>query len=59
MVEEFFGEEEIAQLKKAVIIGAAQALKQKSLGKSDEEALQHVTDNSENIIKEKIGRAHV
>ncbi|MEM3067667.1 MAG: hypothetical protein QXX91_03340 [Thermoplasmata archaeon] len=52
MVEEFFTDNEPSRLKRAVIAGAAEALKykNKNIKKSDDEVIKHITSNVDKII---------
>ena len=54
MEDEFFEEENPSKIKRAVISGASEALKQKSTDwrKSDESILQDITERVEEIIEE-------
>ena len=51
MEDEFFDEGNPSKIKRAVIAGASEALKQKAdWKKSDDEILQDITDNIEEIL---------
>ena len=52
MVEDFFSDDNPSKLKRAVIAGAAEALKFKSRNqkKSDDEVIKHITSNIDEII---------
>ena len=52
MVEDFFSDDNPSKLKRAVIAGAAEALKFKSRNqkKSDDEVIKHITSNINEII---------